>query len=131
MTPIALSYYVNPPYFYEQGKVSGFGMALIGDQWLMQASLKTGYFYRIERNKCDFVLGHEIAKTSFCAQDQIYDSSICYGDNGSGFTVHINGINTLVGIVSIYTNMCNPDFPVVFTEVSSYSVWIVQQIDEN
>lgn len=45
--------------------------------------MQTGYYRRIEQNECDFVLGHRIRETSFCAQDLDYDSSICYGDLGS------------------------------------------------
>lgn len=128
VNPIPLSYVINPPFFYEQGLVSSFGMTLTGNEWVMQEKMQTGYFDRIERHRCDFVLGHELPETSFCAQDITYGASLCYGDHGSGFTTYVNGVNSLVGVVSIFTNMCNRDFPVVFTEVARYASWISQQI---
>lgn len=92
--------------------------------------MQTGYYRRIEDSECDFVLGHQIPETSFCAQDLDYGSSVCYGDHGSGLTLYVNAVNTLVGIVSIFTNQCHREFPVVFTKVAPYTDWIRQQIDE-
>lgn len=104
-------------------------MAKIMNVWKQQEKMQTGYYRRIEDNKCDFIFGHPIHENTFCAQDLDYDSSLCYGDLGSGLSVYIDDVNTLVGIVSIFTNQCNRDFPVLFTKVSLYVDWIREQLE--
>lgn len=62
--------------------------------------------------------------------DLDYQASICYGDHGSGLTLFIDGVNTLVGVVSVFTNMCHRNYPTVFTKVGSYTEWINSMVDD-
>lgn len=96
----------------------------------MNQNKQTGYYRRVADDKCTNLLGpgRTIAADSFCAWDLDYDSSICYGDLGSGMTLFIDEVNTLVGIVSVFTQQCNRDFPVIFTKVAPYVDWIKKEV---
>lgn len=123
----------NTPYVNEQGKLSGFGPMESGSSWVMNRWKQTGFFRRIEDSRCQEVLAKNdvhVFETNFCAMDLDYVASICYGDHGSGLTLFIDGVNTLVGVVSVFTNMCHRNYPIVFTKVGSYTEWINAMVDQ-
>lgn len=102
-----------------------------GDTWIMNQHKQTGYFRRIEDNICSDLLAQNLVtiteEHNFCALDLEHEASLCYGDLGSAFTLYIDEVNTLVGVVSVFTNMCHRDYPVVFTKVAPYLDWIQEQ----
>lgn len=123
----------NTPYVNEQGRVAGFGMYQSGTDWLMNQQKQVGYFRRVLDTECEQLLAqNEMALTenSFCAMDLDYGASVCYGDMGSGMSIYIDEVNTLVGVVSVFTNMCHRDYPAVFTKVAPYVDWINENISE-
>lgn len=131
VTIIPLPMAGNYPLVNEQGQVSGIGMHFVDGEWVQQTAFQTAYFRRVTDSVCDNLLGDGISipeTTSFCAQDLDNGASICYGDLGAGLTVFIDEVNTLVGIVSIFTNMCHKDYPVIFTRVAPYTSWILEQV---
>lgn len=120
------------PYVNEQGKVSGFGNYHDGTNWVMNQRKQTGYFRRVQDQLCDEYLAAnhvQLTGRNFCAMDLDREASICHGDIGSGMTVYIDEVNCLVGVVSVFTNMCHSDYPAVFTKVEPYLQWIKEQTD--
>lgn len=63
-------------------------------------------------------------ETHFCAIDRVGNASACIFDEGNGFIVNREGVNYVVGVLSLITNMCRPEFPALFTRVSDYLGWI-------
>lgn len=130
--PIPLPGVTNVPYVNEQGIVSGFGMKQQGDSWVMNHRKQTGYFRRIDDDLCAAQLARNGVTVTphwnFCAKGVEHVASICYGDSGSGMTVYIDEVNTIVGVVSVFTNMCHPDYPALFTKVAPYYDWIKEII---
>jgi secreted trypsin-like serine protease len=61
----------------------------------------------------------------------------CNGDSGGALVIQRQGINYVRGIVSLSVPMendpgkaCNPDYPVLFTDVAKYRSWIKAVIRE-
>lgn len=137
MLPIPLPPTDNPnlPYVNEQGSVTGFGFVHSADEgWIMNQRMQTGFHRRIENNYCANKLSNNdvaLSSDTFCARDLDHESSICHGDHGSGLTVYVDEVNTLVGVVSVVTNMCSRDYPVVFTKVFPYLNWIHNVLRDN
>ncbi|XP_070494002.1 brachyurin-like [Chironomus tepperi] len=72
---------------------------------------------------------------SFYVKDAVTDSNICgattasasscSGDSGGPFTVQINGVTTIVGVVSFGAQKgCQKGYPAGFTRVTSFVKWI-------
>lgn len=137
LKPIALPKYHsrNAPFVYEQGRVSGFGMKHTSEGWIMNEWKQTSLFRRLSYADCRSLLSRNDITwqddKQFCAWDSDHDSSICHGDQGSGMTVYIDNVETLVGVVSFFTNMCTRDYPAVFTRVAAYLYWINWEIENN
>lgn len=83
----------------------------------------------IDEEQCRSKLGDKqelIADSHFCTEN---GASLCFGDHGSGFVVHIGDEEVLVGLVSVITNMCHGSHPVMFTRVELYVDWIKEQLN--
>lgn len=131
MQPIPIAYQWLPPYVNEQGRLVSFSLEQRGTEWVRVEHMQAGYLRRIENSTCDELLagnGLTVTETTFCAMDDENYSSACYGDYGSGFTVYIEDVSYLVGVVSIFTNKCHPSFPTVFTKISPYYYWIYENV---
>lgn len=59
---------------------------------------------------------------SFCAFDNNRRSDICWGGQGTGFTVKQRGREVLFGVSSIST--CGGQTPSTFSRISAYRQWI-------
>ena len=133
MTPIALPIYAGIPYVNEQGRISGFGMMPEGTTWIMNQRKQKTYYRRLDDDECNSRLAQNkvtVTESSFCGLDVEHGASVCYGDMGSGLTVYVDNVESLVGIVSVFTNMCHHTFPVVFTRVANYLDWIHSHVEE-
>ena len=57
------------------------------------------------------------------------DQGACFGDSGGPLAANDNGVWTEVGL-AIYTSSCDPSQPDYYTNVSSFSGWLHNQIKE-
>lgn len=108
------------------GLVQGFGYT---DHALLEIAiiLKNMVQIGIAKAECQDLLGSRssiVTESHFCAIDRIDNASACVFDNGNGFIVNANNINYVVGVLSLVTNMCRPEFPALYTRVGDYTEWI-------
>lgn len=105
--------------------MAGFGLKQNEDRsWSLNFDKQIGSFAVMSENACRSGLGdmrNLITGDHFCTDNL---DRMCYGDIGNGITMIVDGVETLIGVVSIITNMCHPAFPVLFTEVEPYVEWI-------
>ena len=66
--------------------------------------------------------------TMLCAGDIDLGTDSCQGDSGGPLVVEVSGTWTLAGIVSWGYNCADPEYPGVYTRVTSYLDWIDQHI---
>lgn len=129
MTPIALPAVRDTPIVGDIGLASGFGLRLDGSRgWVLNFDKQTGQFRVIDEGSCQSALGVQqeaIASSHFCTEN---GDSLCFGDIGNGLTLDMDGVETLVGVVSVITNMCHVTYPVMYTQVSLYTEWIQESI---
>ncbi|XP_066590992.1 trypsin-1-like [Prorops nasuta] len=71
-------------------------------------------------NKTYIDLGVPVLKTHICAYDPKDNKGACQGDSGGPLS--LNG--KIIGIASWQAGCARPEFPTVFTRVSSYLDWI-------
>lgn len=77
----------------------------------------------IKASECRSRLGTRssiLMDSHFCAMDQENLASGCIFDQGNGFIISEDGFNVIVGVLSLVTNMCRPQFPTIYTRVSDY-----------
>lgn len=119
----------NTPLVDAVGTVSGFG--LIEDEtrgWTLNFVKQTGQFRVIDEESCRNDLGDRqelISSTHFCTDNE---ARLCFGDIGGGLTLNIDGKETLVGVVSVITNMCHHTYPAMYTRVARYTEWIQENV---
>lgn len=109
--------------------MAGFGFEFQAPNWVINQHKQTANFTRISDSDCREMLGDRSPLLSeqniqYCAIDPSRVASICHGDIGSSMTMVIDGELTLVGIVSLFTNMCSPNYPVLYTKVYRFSTWL-------
>ncbi|XP_037944136.1 phenoloxidase-activating enzyme-like [Teleopsis dalmanni] len=69
-----------------------------------------------------------ITPAQICAQGEPHND-VCRGDSGGPFMMEINRRLTIMGIVAFGPRICGiTNFPGVYTRVSSYISWIIQQM---
>lgn len=81
----------------------------------------------ISQLECRSLLGSRgsiLTDSHFCAIDRLEAASACVLDNGNGFVVVEDDVKYVIGILSIITNMCRPQFPAMYTRVNEYTGWI-------
>lgn len=129
MTPIALPVVRETPIVGDIGLASGFGLRFDDSRgWVLNFDKQTGQFRVIDEGSCRSALGVQqeaIASSHFCTENA---ASMCFGDIGNGLTLEVDGVETLVGVVSVITNMCHVSYPVMYTQVSLYTWWILESI---
>lgn len=117
------------PTIGQEGVIAGFGLRQDPVRgWTLNFLKQTGVVRVMHRDYCKLRLEHRqelISPTHFCTDNS---PSICFGHIGNGLTVEIDKVETLVGVVSVITNMCYPRYPVMFTEVGLYLDWIRENI---
>lgn len=127
--PISLPKFTNLPRTGDVGVVSGFGLFEHESRgWTLNLAKQTGEFRVIDDASCRTALGDQqevISPTHFCSDNY---PRMCFGDIGNGLTMDLDGVQTLVGIVSVITNMCHASYPVMYTQVSMYLEWIQENI---
>lgn len=106
------------------GIVESFG--IIGTEPMELAdSLKVMTQTVIDNTECRSLLEGArstlLMDSHFCAIDA---ASACMFDSGYGFIVNQEGVNYLVGVLSLFTNMCRPQFPTMYTRVSDYTEFL-------
>lgn len=110
------------------GDVFGFGWALDDTGvWRENQILYTFQTSWISDTQCRELLGSRaglVSATHFCAEDYFETASVCHGDNGTGFVMFIDGVYYVTGVLSVYTNMCNPTYPAMYTRVAFFAQWI-------
>lgn len=118
----------NPPPLATIGTVHGFGASSVIPfvfENINYGQLATQEV--VDKDECKDKLIRQsefISDANFCSQDHVHRSSLCVGDHGAGFVVDTDEEPTIIGVASFVTNMCNPDFPAVFTSVGPYVDWI-------
>jgi secreted trypsin-like serine protease len=71
--------------------------------------------------------GGSVTDKMLCAGDLMGKKNPCYGDSGGPATIEIGGVRKLVGIVSWGIDCQTPYLYSVFTRVSQYRDWIIQE----
>lgn len=65
------------------------------------------------------------------ARDPLALSMPCFGDSGGPLLKEINGVDTLIGLVSFGPSDCDdPSIPSIFTNITAYDEWIQDLLDE-
>lgn len=109
------------------GDVVGFGWTPEGLGWREQERKYTFQSSWISEEQCVEELGARaevLSRFHFCAKDFFGVASVCHGDHGAGFVMYIDSLYYLTGVLSVFTNMCQPNYPAMYTRVALYSAWI-------
>lgn len=130
--PLATGAGGSIPAVGDLGMAAGFGMKPDETRgWVLNFDMQSGYFKVIGDRQCRTALYEQqdvIASTHFCTDNE---DSLCYGDIGKGLIVEVGGVETLVGVVSVITNLCRVMYPVMHTRVDLYTEWILENIQED
>ncbi|KAL1130460.1 hypothetical protein AAG570_011708 [Ranatra chinensis] len=114
------------PYFFRflTGRVSGWG-EVDDDTHSQPAVLMYGRVMVITQMTCRQLIGkHYLLDTKQICTEPAPDDS-CYGDSGGPLTVHYNGEDLLIGIVSLSTEVrCASGVPTMYAYVPGYIPWI-------
>lgn len=115
-----------------EGLIVGFGMVSTAP-WSIPIIQNYMHQTEVSDSECRNLLGSRrdlLMSSHFCAMDRRTNaSSACIYDNGAGFIVNEDGVNYVVGVLSLVTNMCRPQFPNMYTRVSDYTEWIEQYLE--
>lgn len=115
-----------------EGLIVGFGMESTAP-WRIPLIQNYMHQTEVSDSECRNLLGSRrglLMSSHFCAMDRRTNaSSACIYDNGAGFIVNEDGVNYVVGVLSLVTNMCRPQFPNMYTRVSDYTEWIEQYLE--
>lgn len=109
-----------------QGQVTGFG-AMATEPFEFPDKVQSMFQTVISIEECREMLGPlgSLLQTDhFCAINHMDQATACNFDEGNGFVVSHEGVNYVVGVLSFITNMCRPQYPVVYTKLQMYSSWI-------
>lgn len=109
------------------GDVFGFGWQPDGNRWVESVARLSFQSSWISDELCKDILADraELKTWShFCARDIFGVASVCHGDSGAGYVMYINAQHYLTGVLSVFTNMCNPHFPAMYTRVAPFVDWI-------
>lgn len=69
-----------------------------------------------------------LSNSQMCALNRVIHSDACQGDSGGPlFIRHLNGMSTLLGIISFGVS-CGTDLPGVYTRIASYIDWMENTI---
>lgn len=98
------------------------------------STLKTMTQAVITKEECQERLGTRsfiLTDSHFCAIDLVNNATACNSDSGNGFVYEneFNGDSVLVGVTSLFTHMCRPQFPVLYTKISLYTEWILMHVN--
>lgn len=108
------------------GLVNGFG-AISTEPFVLSNPMQTMNQVVIDEESCRTMLGSResiLPFTHFCAIDPNMEASACVHDNGNGFIGHIDEVPYVFGVMSIITNMCRPQFPVLYQPIGPFNGWI-------
>lgn len=116
------------------GRVSGFGLRFDADRgWVLNFDMQTATVTMMDEPECRSRLDQKqelVAASHICTDN---GPRMCFGHLGNGLTMQLDsndeGVETLVGVVSVITNMCHEHYPVMFTKVALYTEWIQEYID--
>lgn len=131
VTPIALMRDLLQPRD-RVGDVVGFGWRPEGSQWLQNDRMVSFQSSWMSVDECSGLLGERVEVQpfgKFCAGDIFEVSSVCHGDLGAGFVMYMNAVHYLTGVLSVFTHMCNPKYPAVYTKIAQYTDWIDSVVD--
>ena len=110
------------------------GWAPQDDHWVQNQQKLSFLSQWISEDLCREELGPRaelLASSHFCAQDFYETSSVCHGDEGAGFVQIVDTVHYLTGVLSVFTNMCHPRFPGMFTRVAQYAEWIEEVVGDS
>nr|XP_029717270.1 melanization protease 1-like isoform X1 [Aedes albopictus] len=83
----------------------------------------------ISNHKCEKELEKTISDSQMCAKSLTDNySDACEGDSGGPLQIQINGTYYLIGIVSYGPRCGTTTLPAVYTRVTSYMAWILENI---
>lgn len=114
------------------GFVNGFG-AISTEPFVLSITMKTMNQVVIAEEHCRTMLGSRefvLPFTHFCAIDPTHEASACLYDNGNGFIGYVDDVPYVFGVMSIITNMCRPQFPVLYQPIGDFNAWIDSIIGE-
>lgn len=126
MTPMSLYKGEGIPIERFHGEIQGFGMT--GTEPMAPAIvLKAMNQSGVTNEECRTLLGSRasvLTDTHYCAIDRRGLSSACNFDQGNGYIMYVGTVPYVMGILSIFTNMCRPQFATLYTRVNDYIPWI-------
>lgn len=102
------------------------------EPWTFDYSLTYMHQTVIPNDECRTLLGSRaslLQDSHFCAMDRERNASACLYDTGAGFVVNENGINYVLGVLSVVSHMCRPQYPNLYTRVSEYKEWIEMYLE--
>ncbi|XP_073977249.1 chymotrypsin-1-like [Rhodnius prolixus] len=110
-----------------QARISGWGKVHDSDT-KAQANLQTAKVTVMPFWQCRIyfsIMYYELDDSQICTLYQ--GSGTCNGDSGGGLVIEEeDGIETIIGIVSFGTQLCESGSPGVYTNVGAYLSWISQ-----
>ncbi|XP_019551988.3 melanization protease 1 [Aedes albopictus] len=96
------------------------------NRYKMYSEIKT-----ISNHKCEKELEKPISDSKMCAKPLSSKySDVCGSDSGSPLQIQINGTYYLIGIVSYGPRCGLTPLPAVYTRVTSYMAWILENITD-
>lgn len=107
-----------------EGKQSDFLQAV--DIKVIENQFCDQNYKRLTESRKKFRYG--IGRTLICAGYEQGIKDACQGDSGGPLTTEIRGTHYLIGIVSFGYRCAQPQFPGVYTAVSHYRKWILDNI---
>ncbi|XP_055630032.1 brachyurin-like [Toxorhynchites rutilus septentrionalis] len=113
--------------------VSGWGALGEDDYAEIEDNLKLDLHFLVKPvisyEKCNIAYEHMIRDFQLCVSGED-GRNACQGDSGGPLTANLNGMTTLIGIVSYgSSDGCEHGSPVVYTRVGYYLDWIAQHTD--
>lgn len=86
----------------------------------------------IDQRTCNSSFDNTITDNMICAGGMIANKrDSCSGDSGGPLHLEVDDHTTLIGVVSFGNNCAKSGFPGIYTRVSNYYDWILENIDED
>jgi secreted trypsin-like serine protease len=114
---------INDDFAGQIATATGFGLTSDDPSTGISEKLKYVDMPVITNAVCAQIFGNIITDSKLCTNTT--GGSTCAGDEGTGLTVDIQGVRTIIGIVSFRAAAgCTLGHPAVFTRVTEFVDWI-------
>lgn len=115
---------------YDIATICGFGSSAFRQK--ARSHLYKTEIAIIDSRTCNSSFANSITDNMICAGGMIANKrDACSGDSGGPLHLEVDDHTTLIGVVSFGNDCATSGFPGIYTRVSNYYDWILDNIDEN